>query len=35
MVGLSHILEIGMVCEHKSMLDALRGGGGVLGQGAY
>ena len=26
-VGLSHILETGMVCEHKALLDALRGGG--------
>lgn len=25
-VGLSHILETGMVCEHKALLDALRGG---------
>lgn len=24
-VGLSHILETGMVCEHKALLDALRG----------
>ncbi len=26
-VGLSHILETGMVCEHEALLDAPRGGG--------
>lgn len=25
-VGLSHILETGMVCEHEALPDALRGG---------
>lgn len=26
-LGLSHILETGIVCEHKALLDALRWGG--------